>query len=260
MLLEPDELAAALEAVIFVSSEPVTMKVLHDVFPEETEESLAAGIERLSKLFEQPGRGLLLDRVAGGWRIATRPDVHAHVGRIVQREKAERLSVKTLETLSVVAYKQPVTAAEIGEIRGVDVSGTIRTLLERGLIKVTGRKRVVGRPFVYGTTKKFLTAFGLNDLAELPTLKELEDLVTDVPTTDPSEVDPEDLIVGEAGEAGLPLEPGAAGEADVPGADADAPEAEVAASGGDGEPEPEPPPPPRRGGRRRGAASASGEN
>lgn len=195
MALEPDELVAALEAVIFVSSEPVTMKLLSDVFPEETEESLTAGLERLAKLFEQPGRGLLLDRVAGGWRIATRPDVHQHVGRVVQREKAERLSVKTLETLSVIAYKQPVTAAEIGEIRGVDVSGTIRTLLERDLIKVAGRKRVVGRPFVYGTSKKFLAAFGLNDLSELPTLKELEDLVTDVPTTDPAEVDPEDVPV-----------------------------------------------------------------
>lgn len=203
MAMEPDELAAALEAVIFVSSEPVTTKVLQDVFPEETEESLAAGLERLSKLFEQPGRGLLLDRVAGGWRIATRPDVHGHVGRIVQREKAERLTLRTLETLSVIAYKQPVTAAEIGEIRGVDVSGTIRTLLERGLIKVAGRKRVVGRPFVYGTSKKFLTAFGLNDLAELPSLKELEDLVTDVPTTDPSEVDPEDAMP--TGDDVLPL-------------------------------------------------------
>lgn len=221
MLLEPDELAAALEAVIFVSSEPVTVKVLHDVFPEETEESLAAGLERLAKIFEQPGRGLLLDRVAGGWRIATRPDVHGHVGRIVQREKAERLSIRTLETLSVIAYKQPVTGAEISEIRGVDVSGTVRTLLDRSLIRVAGRKRVVGRPFVYGTTKKFLTAFGLNDLAELPTLKELEDLVTDVPTTDPSEVDPEDVMPEQP-----ELEEMA--EADVHGADAAQPREDAA--------------------------------
>ena len=244
MALELDELAAALEAVIFVSSEPVTAKVLQDVFPEETEESLAAGLERLAKLFEQPGRGLLLDRVAGGWRIATRPDVHGHVGRIVQREKAERLSVRTLETLSVIAYKQPVTAAEIGEIRGVDVTGTVRTLLDRGLIKVAGRKRVVGRPFVYGTTRKFLTTFGLNDLAELPTLKELEDLVTDVPTTDPSEVDPEDVQPEP-----LPGEEGAA-----PPAPQDEPaHAEEAAAGGEATPGDELSPPPRRGRGRRGS-------
>lgn len=228
MPLSADELVAAIEAVIFVSSEPVTPKLLQEVFPDEGEDSIARAVERLSKLFEEPGHGLLLDRVAGGWRIATRPDVHAHVARIVQREKAERLSVKTLETLSVVAYKQPVTAAEIGEIRGVDVSGTVRTLLDRGLIKVVGRKRVVGRPFVYGTTKKFLAAFGLNDLSELPTLKELEELVTDVPTTLPSEVDPDDT-------------PGLAdgGESEAPtGAPAD---------GETGSPEPEDPaPPPRR--------------
>src|SRR5687767_1866956 len=140
MPLDPDELAAALEAVVFVSSEPVTLKTLLEVFPEETEESLRAGLERLASSFEQPGRGLLLDRVAGGWRIATRPDVHPHVGRFVQRERAERLSIRTLETLSIVAYKQPVTAAEVGEIRGVDASGTVKTLLDRGLVKIVGRK------------------------------------------------------------------------------------------------------------------------
>ncbi len=204
MPLNADDLVAALEAVIFVSSEPVTPQLLREVFPDESEADLEAAVARLAKSYEEPGRGLLLDRVAGGWRIATRPDVHGHVGRVVQREKAERLSVRTLETLSVVAYKQPVTAAEIAEIRGVDVSGTLRTLLDRGLIRIAGRKRVVGRPFVYGSTKKFLTTFGLNDLSELPTLKELEELVTDIPTTLPSEVEPDDGAVAEEGS--LPLE------------------------------------------------------
>jgi segregation and condensation protein B len=197
MPLDPTELTAALEAVVFVSSEPVTLAALLEVFPDETEDSLRGGLERLAASFEQPGRGLLLDRVAGGWRIATRPDVHPHVGRFVQRERAERLSIRTLETLSIVAYKQPVTSAEVGEIRGVDASGTVKTLLDRGLVKIVGRKKVVGRPFVYGTTKTFLTAFGLNDLSELPTLKELEEFVTDVPTTAPGEIDTEGLEAAE---------------------------------------------------------------
>lgn len=191
MPLPVEELIAALEAVVFVSSEPVTMQRLGEVFPEESPETLEVALESLARIFEQPGRGLLLDRVAGGWRIATRPDVHQHVARFVQQERSERLSLRTLETLSVIAYKQPVTAAEVQEIRGVDPSGTLKTLADRGLIKIVGRKKVVGRPFVYGTTIGFLTAFGLNDLAELPTLKELEDFVTDVVTTDPSEVEPE---------------------------------------------------------------------
>lgn len=245
MPLPPEELTAALEAVIFVSSEPVTAKLLQETFPEETEETLAVALEGLTRIFEQPGRGLLLDRVAGGWRIATRPDVHQHVGRIVQREKAERLSVRTLETLSVVAYKQPVTAAEVAEIRGVDVSGTIRTLLERGLIRVAGRKRVVGRPFVYGTTKRFLTAFGLNDLSELPTLKELEELVTDVPTTDPSEVDPD-------GEPGMTAKGEQGSLEDIePGETLDG-AAEAAAAAAAGEPPPPDDTPPAGGRRRRG--------
>jgi segregation and condensation protein B len=207
-----DELVAALEAVLYVSAEPVTLPLLSEVFPDEDDATLAAGLEALARQFEQPGRGLLLDRVAGGWRIATRPEVHPHVARVVQRERAERLSLRTLETLSVVAYKQPVTATEISEIRGVDVSGTVRTLLDRGLVRVAGRKRVVGRPFVYGTTRKFLETFGLNALDELPTLKELEELVTDVPTTDPSEVDHEgadggDGHAADATEAAAPMEP-----------------------------------------------------
>jgi segregation and condensation protein B len=191
MPLEANELVAALEAVVFVSAEPVTLKTLGELFPEETEESLQQGVERLAATFEQPGRGLLLDRVAGGFRIATRPDVHPHVARFVQRERSERLSIRTLETLSIIAYKQPVTAAEVGEIRGVDATGTCKTLLDRNLIRIVGRKKVVGRPFVYGTTKTFLTAFGLNDLSELPTLKELEDFVTDIPTTQPGDVEPD---------------------------------------------------------------------
>jgi segregation and condensation protein B len=240
MPLEPADLAAAVEAVVFVSSEPVTMKMLAEIFPEETEASLGTALEQLAASFEQPGRGLLLDRVAGGYRIATRPDVHAHVARFVQRERAERLSIRTLETLSVIAYKQPVTAAEVGEIRGVDASGTVKTLLDRGLVRVAGRKKVVGRPFVYGTTKAFLTTFGLNDLGELPTLKELEEFVTDVPTTLPSEV--------EVADEGEPIASGGdeAVAADGNGRAHEPDDADAVAADGSDEPPPEPAKPARR--------------
>jgi segregation and condensation protein B len=196
MAMIPSELVAAVEAVIFVASEPVTTERLLEVFPDESGDTIQHALEALAAQFEQPGRGLLLDRVAGGFRIATRPDVHAHVARFVQQERAERLSIRTLETLSVVAYKQPVTAAEIQEIRAVDPTGTLKTLLDRGLVRIAGRKKVVGRPFVYGTTTAFLTTFGLNDLSELPTLRELEEFVTDVVTTDPSEVEPDSAPTG----------------------------------------------------------------
>ena len=193
MSVDAQELLAAIEAVIFVASEPVTVKRLQQAFPDESAESLETALAHLAELYHDEGRGLGLDRVAGGWRLVTRPAVHAHVQRFVEQEKAERLSLRTLETLSVIAYKQPVTSAEIQEIRGVDPSGTVRTLLDKGLVKIAGRKKVVGRPFVYGTTKQFLHTFGLNELAELPSLKELEEFATDIATTDPRDVEaPED--------------------------------------------------------------------
>ena len=159
MSVDAQELLAAVEAVVFVASEPVTLERLRETFPDETSQAIEATLEHLARLYEHEGRGLALDRVAGGWRIATRPAVHVHVARFVQLEKAERLSLRTLETLSVIAYKQPVTAAEIQEIRGVDPSGTVRTLLDKGLVKIAGRKKVVGRPFVYATTRQFLRTF-----------------------------------------------------------------------------------------------------
>ena len=232
MSVDAQELLAAVEAVIFVASEPVTPKRLAEAFPDETEETLNAALEHLKEHYGHEGRGLFLDQVAGGWRFATRPAVHVHVQRFVEQEKAERLSLRTLETLSVIAYKQPVTAAEIQEIRGVDPSGTIRTLLDKGLIKIAGRKKVVGRPFVYGSTKQFLRTFGLNDLSELPSLKELEDFATDIPTTDPREVEPaeEDGAAAEGVAEELAEEAAAAEEAEEPeDADEDAAAGEEAA-------------------------------
>lgn len=193
-MFDDRDLLAAIEAVIFVSAQPVTPKRLHEVFPEASMEDIEAALRALGELHGQEGRGLMLDRVAGGYRLATRPAVHAQVARFVQLERAERLSLRTLETLAVVAYRQPVTAAEIQEIRGVDPSGTLRTLVDRSLVKIVGRKKVVGRPFVYGTTAQFLKTFGLHDLSELPTLKELEEIASDLPQTRPEDVDQGDEL------------------------------------------------------------------
>ena len=128
--------------------------------------------------------GLLIVEVAGGFQICTRPELHEWVRKLFHEHSKQRLSVQALETLAVVAYKQPITGAEIAEIRGVNTSGVIGTLLERQLVKVVGRKQVVGRPFLYATTREFLNRFGLSDLEDLPKVEEMaEALGMEVPTS-----------------------------------------------------------------------------
>ena len=122
--------------------------------------------------YDRPS-GLHLAQVAGGYQITTRPELHDWVRRLFHERSAQKLSVAALETLSVIAYRQPVTAAEVNEIRAVNASGVLTTLLERHLIKIVGRKNVVGRPFLYGTTKEFLIRFGLKDLADLPNMQDM---------------------------------------------------------------------------------------
>ena len=122
--------------------------------------------------------------VAGGYQIVTRPELHEWVRRLFHERTTQKLSVASLETLAVIAYKQPVTAPEIAEIRGVNTSGVLGTLVERQLVKVVGRKQVVGRPFLYGTTREFLERFGLNDLSDLPKVEDMSELLGfDLPAT-----------------------------------------------------------------------------
>ena len=122
--------------------------------------------------------------VAGGYQIVTRPELHEWVRRLFHERTTQKLSVASLETLAVIAYKQPVTAPEIAEIRGVNTSGVLGTLVERHLVKVVGRKQVVGRPFLYGTTREFLERFGLNDLSDLPKVEDMSELLGfDLPAT-----------------------------------------------------------------------------
>ena len=172
----PAELMALAEALIFVADEPITTKLLAEVLDEERE-SIEAAVEELQKEYESRDSGLQIREIAGGWQIATRTEFHEEVRRFLKTRPSAKLSLASLETLSVIAYKQPVTVPEILEIRGVQSASAIKTLLDKRLIVARGRKEAVGRPMQYGTSKDFLIQFGLKDLSELPSIEDFEDLV-----------------------------------------------------------------------------------
>jgi segregation and condensation protein B len=166
------ELKAIIEALIFASPEPLTPKALFKLLDAETKEDVQAALAELREDYRRPG-GLQLAEVAGGYQIVTRSDLHEWVRQLFHERTTQRLTVQALETLAVIAYRQPITALEITEVRGVNTSGVLNTLLERHLIKIVGRKQVVGRPFMYATTKEFLIRFGLNDLTDLPKVEDM---------------------------------------------------------------------------------------
>jgi segregation and condensation protein B len=190
------ELKAIVEALVFASPEPLTRKAIDRLLVSEPEEDVDAAIAELKRDYDRPG-GLQLVEVAGGYQIVTRPDLHEWVRQLFHERTSQKLTVQALETLAVIAYKQPLTAPEITEIRGVNTSGVLGTLLERHLIKIVGRKRVVGRPFLYATTKEFLIRFGLNELGDLPKVEDMaEALGFEMPI----------LVEQTPGEEALPLE------------------------------------------------------
>jgi segregation and condensation protein B len=198
------ELKAILEALIFASPEPLTPKAMFKLLDTETKEEVLAALDALKNEYNRPG-GLQLVEVAGGFQIATRPDLHDWVRRLFHERTTQRLTVQGLETLAVIAYRQPITALEIAEVRGVNTSGVLNTLLERHLVKIVGRKQVVGRPFLYATTKEFLIRFGLNDLADLPKVEDMAEalgldgpiLVERTPPEDLLPLDEPDDSIGE---------------------------------------------------------------
>lgn len=172
----PGELVALVEALIFVADEPISVKLLAEVLDEERE-SIQAAVEELRSEYLARESGLQVREIAGGWQLATRTDFHEEVRRFLKTRPSAKLSLASLETLAVIAYKQPVTVPEILEIRGVQSASAIKTLLDKRLIVAKGRKETVGRPMQYGTSKDFLVQFGLNDLSELPSIEDFEDLV-----------------------------------------------------------------------------------
>src|SRR6202040_2281684 len=166
------ELKAIVEALVFASPEPLTRKAIDKLLASEPKEDVDEAIAELKRDYQRPG-GLQLVEGAGGYQIVTRQDLHEWVRRLFHERTTQKLTVQALETLAVIAYKQPLTALEITEIRGVNTSGVLNTLLERHLIKIVGRKHVVGRPFLYATTKEFLIRFGLNELSDLPRIEDM---------------------------------------------------------------------------------------
>jgi segregation and condensation protein B len=178
-MIERSEMEAALEAILFVSSEPVPRTKLMELFDEEDRGQAAEALEAVLARYAEGdvggGRGVLVEDVAGGVRLATRPEVGTWLRRFFDVSGGTKLSMAALETLAIIAYRQPITGPEIQELRGVSAVGVLKTLLERRLVRITGRKEVVGKPFLYGTTKEFLVHFGLNTLKDLPPLEEFEE-------------------------------------------------------------------------------------
>jgi segregation and condensation protein B len=196
--IEDTQLQAVLEAIVYVTEEPLTVAQLAGALgqPAERVQNL---LLQLVEEFDRPGHGVAIREVAGGYKMATKAEHHEAVRSFVKSLNPPlKLSLPALETLAVIAYKQPVTGPEIMEIRGVQGAGVMKTLLERKLIAVAGRKNVIGKPILYKTTKEFLVQFGLKDLAELPSLKEFEEIrrmafsddPQPPPAGEPSAVDP----------------------------------------------------------------------
>jgi segregation and condensation protein B len=208
-----EQLVVVIEAIVFASPEPITFKSILKLLDAEPKAQVEAAIAELKRRYDDRPGGLQFVEVANGYQIVTRPELHEWVRRMFHERTTQRLSIQALETLAVIAYKQPITAAEITDIRGVNTSGVIGTLLERGLVKISGRKQVVGRPFLYATTRDFLDRFGLRDLNDLPKVEDLAGalgfevpagIATEAPETlpadEPATVEDVAVMTGEEGE------------------------------------------------------------
>lgn len=175
-MTERREMEAALESVLFVSSEPVSRDRLLELFDEEERDRAAEALEAVLERYRpEEGRGVMIEEVAGGVRLVTRPEMNGWLRRHFEARGSSKLSMAALETLAIIAYRQPTTGPEIQELRGVNPSGVLKTLLEKHLIRIAGRKEVVGKPFLYCTTREFLVHFGLKSLNDLPPLEEFEE-------------------------------------------------------------------------------------
>jgi segregation and condensation protein B len=250
-ILPAREVRAIVEALVFAAPQPLSLRELGRVLGGVPNEDWQRALEELQADYARDERGLQLIEVAGGWQITTRPEYNDWVRELLDPKTPTRLSIQALETLAVIAYRQPATLPEIIELRGVRSQGVVKTLLEKRLIRITGRKEVVGRPMLYGTTKQFLLHFGLKDLDELPQIEEFAEVLgeeVDVPglkraieAPRPAEVplaEGEELAQGtlfdEPGEGATPAEDAAPTEEETPTED-ETP-AEAAPSAKDDEP------------------------
>jgi len=170
--MSEQDLRRAIEAVVLVAVEPVPARLLAELL-EQPADRVSAACEALATEYEEQGRGFVLARVAGGYRFQTHPDLAPYVERFANREVSTRLSTAALESLAIVAYRQPVSRAQIAALRGVNVDGVVRLLEQRGYITAVGRAQGPGQPVLYGTTELFLERLGLNDIGQLPPLTDL---------------------------------------------------------------------------------------
>ena len=173
---DPERLRAVVEALVFAAEEPLTLTDLVDLFPEAGEEALLEVLEGLTRSCQASDRGLQIIRVAGGYRMTTRSEFGEWVRALFRSRNRRRLSPAALETLAIVAYKQPITTPEIQSLRGTEPTAVLQKLLDKKLLRVVGRKKVVGKPVLYGTSREFLNHFGLNSLADLPSLEEFGEM------------------------------------------------------------------------------------
>ena len=197
--IDARELKAILEAVLFVSPEPVPVARLMSILGTVSKAEVVQALKVLTHDLDQDGRGIQLVQVAGGYRLVTKQEYGPWLKRMDKAKAAQKLSRSALESLAIIAYKQPLVRSEIEEIRGVETSGVLRTLLERKLVRIVGRKDVPGRPIMYGTTKFFLEHFGLQDLSQLPPLREFKELGESEQALLP--IEDESLEVAETSEA-----------------------------------------------------------
>jgi len=169
-------LKGILEALLFVSGEPLSIDRMMSVLEGASRAEVHEAVKALQAHYAGDGRGLQIAEVAGGYQMATRADCSVWIKRLEKAKTSAKVSRSAMETLAIIAYKQPIVRAEIEQIRGVDTAGVLRTLLDRRLIRIVGRKDIPGRPLMYSTSKQFLQSFGLKDLADLPALRDIKDL------------------------------------------------------------------------------------
>lgn len=209
------EIEAAIEAALFVTSQPIRRRKILDVFGSRKRKDAEEALERVLESYRpEANRGVVVEEVASGLRLVTRPELHGYLRKLFEITGQNRLSMPALETLAIIAYRQPITGPEIQELRSVSPSGVLRTLLERRLIRISGRKLVVGKPFLYSTTRDFLMHFGLESLKDLPPLEEFEETFGQMASVE-ADVLPFEESAQDGGDEALP----AAAEGEEPGAE-----------------------------------------
>ena len=195
--MELAEAKRIIEALLFSSSNPLSLDQIKEIVEEIRPSQIKVLIDELNAEYDQTGRSFKIIEIAGGFQSCTRPEYAIWVKRLYKKRRGQKLSMPALETLAVIGYRQPATKGDIEFIRGVNVDGVLRTLLERGLVKVKGRKEGIGRPIIYVTTRRFLEYFGLTSLSELPELEKVGvagskiELASEKTKQEPAEMNPE---------------------------------------------------------------------